>query len=383
MTAATFGRGQGISTDHAYNAGIDTAQRRQELREVLSQLSHHPEQKGCGRKIRRGPVGSADEIRDVITSCRRKWLCPTCGHTAWWTQAAQLERRLLGWTAQGHAVAFLTLTQSHGTGDRLAALWDRLEDGWAALVRGSGWTADKQANGICGYVCVTEVVHNPATGWNVHLHVILLLDHELDQLAMDGLKASLAARFARGVARRGGHASVKGQRLKPMTPGTEGALANYFFNGTTMRPSDDGSRTPMAILSDLESTGEGFDLWDELTTTVTAKRRHQMRTSNDIDSVCLSGPATTLISREITQLIPGQGTDKGLGTVDSSSARPDSAEEALVVELASTFNRDPHDHGRGPEATAIRWQRFLTGFRMMRFSTKHTRSYADVSLVLH
>ena len=50
----------------------------------------------------------------------------------------------------------------------------------------------------------------------------------------------------------------------------------------------------MAILSDLESTGEGLALWDELTTTVSAKRRHQMRTSNDIDSLCLPGAATTL-----------------------------------------------------------------------------------------
>ena len=308
MIATTFGRGQGMSADPAYGACINTAQRRQELREFLSRLSDHREQKGCGRKIRKGRVGSATEILEVTTSCQRKWLCPTCGYTAWWRQAAQLERRLLGWTAQGHAVAFLTLTQSHGTGDRLAALWDRLEDGWAALVRGSGWTADKKANGICGYVCVTEVVHNPATGWNVHLHVILLLDRELDQLAMDGLKASLATRFARGVARRGGHASLNGQHLEPMTAGTEERLANYFFKGTTMRPSPDGSRTPIAILSDLESTGEGLDLWDELTTAVTAKRRPQVRTSNDIDSVCLSGPATILISREITQLIPGRGT---------------------------------------------------------------------------
>jgi hypothetical protein len=349
MTATTFGRGHGISTDHAYNAGIDAARRRQELREFLSQLSDHREQKECGRKIRKGPVGSATEILEVTKSCRRKWLCPTCGYTAWWTQAAQLERRLLGWTAQGHAAAFLTLTQSHGTGNRLAALWDRLEDGWAALVRGSGWTADKQANGIRGYVCVTEVVHNPATGWNMHLHVILLLDRALDQLAMDGLKASLATRFARGVSRRGGHASLGGQHLKPMTPGTEGRLANYFFNGTTMRPSDDGSRTPMAILSDLESTGEGFDLWDELTTTVSAKRRRQVRTSTDIDSVCLSGPATTLINREITQLIPGQGTDNSLGPVDSSPAPPDPAEEPLVVELVTRFNQIHTTMGRGPE----------------------------------
>ena len=120
------------------------------------------------------------------------------------------------------------------------------------------------ANGILS--AVTEVVHSLATGWNVHFHVLLLLDRELDQLAMGGLKASLAARFARGVARCGGHASVDRQDLRPIAEGTEERLANYFFKGTTMRPSADGSRTPMAILSDLESTGEGFDLWDELTT---------------------------------------------------------------------------------------------------------------------
>jgi hypothetical protein len=85
---------------------------------------------------------------------------------------------------------------------------------------------------------------------------------------------------------------VDQQDLQPMTPGTEAALANYLFKGTRMRWDD--SRTPMAILSDLESTGKGLDLWDELTTAVSAKRRPQVRTSTDIDSVCLFGPATIL-----------------------------------------------------------------------------------------
>ena len=98
------------STDHGYVA----AQRRQELREFLSQLSDHREQKECGRKIRKGRVGSATEILTVTKSCRRKWLCPTCGYKASRKEAAQLKRRLLGWTARGHAVAFLTLTQGHG-----------------------------------------------------------------------------------------------------------------------------------------------------------------------------------------------------------------------------------------------------------------------------
>ena len=145
---------------------------------------------------------------------------------------SQAEAPTLGWTAQGGAVALLTLTQSHCPDDGLAMLWSRLEAGWAALVRGSGWTADKRAYGVRGYVRITELVHNAAAGWNVHFHVILLLDQELDQPRMHRLRASLAARFARGVERSGGHAAVDRQDLRPMTPGTEERLANYLFKGT-------------------------------------------------------------------------------------------------------------------------------------------------------
>jgi hypothetical protein len=317
VTAATFPRPHGISADRVYSAGIDTAQRRQELREFGSRLSDHREQRGCGLKIRIGRLGSATEILEVTKSCRRKWLCPTCGYTASWQQAAELTDRLRAWTTRGGAVALLTLTQSHGLNDGLAELWSRLQAGWATLVRGSGWTADKRAHGVRGYVRITEVVHNPVAGWNVHFHVLLFLDQELDQPHLEGLRASLATRFARGVENSGGHAAVAQQDLRPMTPGTEAALANYLFKGTRMRW--DGSRTPMAILSDLESTGKGPDLWDELTTVVSAKRRPQVSTSTDIDCLCLFGPGTTSISREITQLISGQGPQIGPGTAEVSA----------------------------------------------------------------
>jgi Replication protein len=266
------------------------------LRWFGSQLSDDHELRGCGRKIRKGQVGSATEILEVTTSCRRKWLCPKCGHAESQKEAAKLKCRLLGWRAQGHAAALLTLTQCHGTGDRLAALWDRLEAGWAALVRGSGWTADKRAHGVRGYVRITEVAHSHKTGWHVHFHVILLLDRELDPLAMDGLKASLTDRFARGVARSGGRATVDGQDLRPMTPGTEGTLANYLLKGTTIYRPTDGSRTPMAILDDLEVTGEGLVLWDELTATVSDARRMQVSHSNGIDALC-SPTSTTILDK--------------------------------------------------------------------------------------
>jgi len=114
----------------------------------------------------------------------------------------------------------------------------------------------------------------------VHFHVILLLDRELDQPRLYGLRASVATRFARGVAGRGGHTVLDAQDLCPMTPGTEGPLATYCFKGTTIYRDLHGARTPMAILDDLEATGEGRALWDELTTAVSADRRMQLITSD-------------------------------------------------------------------------------------------------------
>ena len=170
-------------------------------------------------------------------------------------------------------MALLTLTQSHCPDDGLATLWSRLEAGWAGLVRGSGWTADKRAYGVRGYVRITELVHNAAAGWNVHFHVILLLDQELDEPRTRRLRASLATRFARGVERSGGHAALDRQDLRPIMAGTQQRLANYLFKGTKSGRSRDGSRTPMDILDDLESTGEGLQLWDEITAAVSTARR--------------------------------------------------------------------------------------------------------------
>jgi len=86
---------------------------------------------------------------------------------------------------------------------------------------------------------------------------------------MRELKDSLSERFASGVGRSGGYAEAGRQDLRPMQPGTEGRLATYCFKGTKAKWSSDGSRSPMAILSDLESTGQGIALWEEFTAAVT------------------------------------------------------------------------------------------------------------------
>jgi Helix-turn-helix domain len=72
---------------------------------------------------------------------------------------------------------------------------------------------------------------------------------------------------------------------------------------------------------------------------------------------------------------------KGLANMDYCSPRQDAAEEAQVVELATRFNQIQTVMGK-EKATGLRWQKFLTGFRMMLFSAKHGRSYEDACLVL-
>jgi Replication protein len=250
-----------------------------ELRRFGWSLSDDRQLRGCGRRIPRGDVGTSDEVRDLTVQCRRKWLCPTCGDRAARSQSMKYRRELIDWRASGGSNAFMTLTQWHSIDDELTELWDRLECGWDRLKQGAGWDRNREAYGLRGYNRVVEVVHHPASGWNVHLHVVLHLAHALTDDQQDDLMAALAARFIRGIKRSGGDANLASQDLRPVSAGTEWPLARYCFKGTRPRRAPDGSRTPMSILADLRSTGEGFALWEEFTAAVNSRRRTQVTRS--------------------------------------------------------------------------------------------------------
>jgi hypothetical protein len=264
---------------------VDSSRSRIALREFGKSLSADRRLKGCGRRIRRGNVGAADEVLDTTIYCGRAWLCPVCGHHAAQSQSAGLANNLQTWaTLGGGAVGFLTLTQQHDVIDELDLLWHRLDEGWDALVRGSGWRADKEAFGLRGFFRITEVVHSPQHGWNVHFHAALLFDHALDDDQLGGLKERLTARFTHGVEKVGGQALRFGQDLRRMTPGSERHLARYCTKGTRVRWSGE-SRTPLAILTDLKETGEGIDLWKEFGNTVTMAKRRRYSTSQHLDKL--------------------------------------------------------------------------------------------------
>lgn len=258
------------------------------LREFGKSLTDNRHLRGCGRKIRRGGVGEADEILEKTAYCHQVWLCPVCGYCTAHYQARRHAKALTAWTTQGGSVAFLTLTQSHSIEDELDTLWDRLEDGWDAMVRGSGWRADRKSFGLRGYIRVTEVVHHCDNGWNVHFHALLLLDQQLDAQQFCDLRDRLSARFVRDVRAASDRASFEAQDLVPMKPGSECRLADYCAKGATVCRKED-SRTPMAILADLKETGDGVGLWKEFSAAVTRKKRRRYSSSHGIDNLVRTG----------------------------------------------------------------------------------------------
>jgi hypothetical protein len=233
---------------------------------------------GCGRRIRKGDVGTPGEILKRTVMCRRKWLCPTCGHREAVVQASKWGRELRHWSAGGGSLALLTLTQTHCADDTLSDLWDRADHGWTRLTAGSGWKRVRDTYGLSRYLRVLEVVHHHLSGWNPHVHAVLYLSNPATASQLADLKHTLATRFIDGLQERGGSAAFSGQDLRLITAGTEGAVASYCFKGTTPYCSRDGSRSPIKILADIDATGEGLPLWQEFTGT--AYRRTQLSRSH-------------------------------------------------------------------------------------------------------
>ena len=272
--------------EHRDDERIAAAERRRQLSAFAASLAGNREEQRCGRKIRKGKPGSSTEVLTVPAWCHMKWLCPTCGFTAARRGAVVLERRLQRWGDHGGATTFLTLGQSHQLNDPLADLWGHLDRGWKAITTGSGWLTIKESHGIRGYERITEVAHNPRTGWNPHFHAVLFHGPQWNPASRERLRVAMAARFVRGVRGSGGRADVDRQDLRPVSRGTERGLARYLLKGTTEHNSDGGSRTPLAVLGRLHDSGEGCELWQEFSAAASPPaRRKQIVASQRLDDL--------------------------------------------------------------------------------------------------
>lgn len=176
---------------------------------------------GVGVRLTEGTAGFSG-----LSLCGSVWACPVCASKIAAQRADELGDVLAWARGEGYVLAMVTLTVQHQRSDKLAAAWDAVADGWAAVTSGSKWTSespekyaerlaewrlrgqkadadlaaglrvrdggqrapkgwkqgiepvrrigDMERFGVVGWARVTEHTHGQ-NGWHPHLHVPMIL----------------------------------------------------------------------------------------------------------------------------------------------------------------------------------------------------------------
>ena len=133
-----------------------------------------------------------------LTTCGSVWACPVCSAKIARQRAEELTS-LVEWnTARGGSVALLTLTMQHHAGHRLSDLRKALTKAWSHVTASRGWKYARKAAGLDGYVRAIEATHG-ANGWHLHIHCLLIFDHDVSPVEVAGLRTEVFKRWSAGL----------------------------------------------------------------------------------------------------------------------------------------------------------------------------------------
>ena len=241
-----------------------------------------PRLKACGQvsmvdggevEVRRGDGSAA--YAGLVT-CGSVWMCPVCSSKIARERAEELTR-LMEWnTARGGSVALMTLTMRHFRGQRLRELRRALTKAWAHVTASRGWKHARKQAGMDGYVRATEATYG-AAGWHLHLHCLLIFDHDVSQWEVEALQDEVYTRWSAGLAKSGMSVAreVDGRAVGVDIRKGETALETFgrYINkiafeavgGIWKRGHVGGGRTPFQVLAEFLATGDADDLaiWHE------------------------------------------------------------------------------------------------------------------------
>lgn len=205
-----------------------------------------------------------------LTTCGSVWACPVCSAKIARQRADELTS-LIEWnTARGGSVALLTLTMAHHAGNRLRDLRKALTKAWSHVTASRGWKYARKAAGLDGYVRAIEATHG-ANGWHLHIHCLLIFDHDVSAWEVETLQDEVFTRWSAGlklsgmtVLREHGIDLRKGESALETLGRYINALA-FEAVGGIWKKGHVGGRTPFQVLADFLATGtaDDLDLWHE------------------------------------------------------------------------------------------------------------------------
>jgi hypothetical protein len=108
--------------------------------------------------------------------------------------------------------AMVTLTRSHSFSP-LMDDWNATESVLRRFTDRGSWSRFKKLHGIDGYARAVEVTHS-ASGWNVHLHMLLTFSRKLTPDAETSLTKEIKTRWCAAAAFAGQIAAVGNQTVR-------------------------------------------------------------------------------------------------------------------------------------------------------------------------
>lgn len=229
---------------------------------------------GSAVSIVKSPSGTASF--SGLQTCSSVHACPVCSSKIMASRQKELKRAAEKWGKKGKSLGLLTLTMRHKRGDSLKTLWDALSKAWTSVSSGSGWVSDKSTFGIGAFIRAVELTRSETNGWHVHLHVLMFLDHSLDEHESALLFARIFARWETSLVKNGLEAPLTKAQDFRIVQDAPTAMAEYLAKAVSlpkwgiseeMTRSDikkgrGNHRTPWQILADaLEGDTESVKLW--------------------------------------------------------------------------------------------------------------------------
>lgn len=160
----------------------------------------------CGTRINvRGDVSvnvnGGNAYFGGVMHCGSVWACEHCSSIIKAKKAEEVKEATDRWSSLGGSFAFLTLTIPHGIEDSLEDLKTALLKGWAWATSGKRWRRIKAEYGIEHFIRSIEVRFSWATGWHIHMHILLFLGWEQSDGDIASMRAELFASWSDAVKR--------------------------------------------------------------------------------------------------------------------------------------------------------------------------------------
>lgn len=241
----------------------------------------------CGWPIGRTSVQLIDGKASVrnLEHCASPWACPVCSTIIRAQRASDLQHAADQWAAQGHGLAFATLTRPHTKTEPLTVGMDIVDHAWSDMAASQRWRAIKTRFGIRHWARSIEITYNPTSGWHAHVHALLFTDQPAPDAR--GLQRELLELWDTTIQRHGSRPASKrhGVVVLPVraTPGKVGRYISKspdrIGSELTRMDTKTGRGTSLAPFQLLDpDTGErlGGDtarrLWLEYVTTTRGQR---------------------------------------------------------------------------------------------------------------